>query len=78
MPVPAAAGGGRDGHTHIEVLEIVPALDGEREIALRLARAVAVGNPRPRAELSAAAAPAGSTASGLPEWFCEKFPRMCD
>ncbi|WP_298749769.1 hypothetical protein [uncultured Serinicoccus sp.] len=75
MPVPAAAGGGRDGHPRIEVVEVLTAADGEREVALRLSRAVPT--PGPRDELKPGAM-AGTTAFGLPEWFCTRFPRMCD
>ena len=75
VPVPAAAGGGRDGHTRVEVLEVVTASDGEREVALRLSPPAATSPSR--AELSATAS-VGAAAFGLPEWFCKRFPRMCD
>ena len=76
VPVPVAAGGGRDGHTRIEVTEVVHAADGEREVALRLARSVPTpGRPD---ELRAGTATAEAARIRLPEWFCTRFPRMCD
>ncbi|WP_161600277.1 hypothetical protein [Serinicoccus marinus] len=39
MLVPVAAGGDRDEHTKIDVVEVLTAENGESMVALRLARA---------------------------------------
>lgn len=76
VPVPVAAGGDRDGHTRIEVTEVLRAADGEREVALRLARSVPTSGGRE--ELWASTSTAEASRIRLPEWFCTRFPRLCD
>ena len=75
--VPAAAGGGRDEHLEVDVVDLQEAVDGSAQVAVVLARPVEVPTgvaPGP----SARTVTAGTVerASGDP-WWCRLFPRAC-
>ncbi|WP_153011653.1 hypothetical protein [Serinicoccus chungangensis] len=70
MPAPVAAGGDRDGHDRIDVVEVLSAENGESMVALRLAHAVpGWTEPEPTA--------AGLATLTSKPWWCKLFPSMC-
>ncbi|WP_151526751.1 hypothetical protein [Serinicoccus kebangsaanensis] len=76
--VPVAAGGDRDEHDRIDVVEVLTAQDGERMIALRLARAVALARPgraTPASSMQLVSMDADRATTD--NWFCQMFPRFC-